>query len=208
MRVPRLHLVTDPEVCPFDRLLALLPALVAAGVDGVHLRAPDRAAAELLAVAQVARRVVVPPAVLLVNDRIDVALLSEADGVQLPERGLPPEGARCLLGRGRFIGCSVHSVPAAERAAQAGADFLLFGNVFESASKPGRAAAGLEALRAVTRAVPCPVIAIGGITPERVPEVVATGAHGVAVIRGILAAPDPVAAVHAFRAALDRVGAV
>jgi thiamine-phosphate pyrophosphorylase len=208
MRVPRLHLVTDPEVCPFDRLLALLPALVAAGVDGVHLRAPDRAAAELLAVAQVARRVVVPPAVLLVNDRIDAALLSEADGVQLPERGLPPEGARRLLGRGRFIGCSVHSVPAAERAAQAGADFLLFGNVFETASKPGRAAAGLEALGAVTRAVPCPVIAIGGITPERVPEVVATGAHGVAVIRGILAAPDPVAAVHAFRAALDRVGAV
>ncbi|MBO9386534.1 MAG: thiamine phosphate synthase, partial [Thermomicrobium sp.] len=96
MRVPRLHLVTDPEVCPFDRLLALLPALVAAGVDGVHLRAPDRAAAELLAVAQAARRVVVPPAVLLVNDRIDVAVLSEADGVQLPERGLPPEGARRL----------------------------------------------------------------------------------------------------------------
>ena len=208
MRVPRLHLVTDPEVCPFDRLLALLPALVAAGVDGVHLRARDRAAAELLAVAQVARRVVVPPAVLLVNDRIDVAVLSEADGVQLPERGLPHEGARRLLGRGRFIGCSVHSVTAAERAAQAGADFLLFGNVFETASKPGRAAAGLEVLRAVTRAVPCPVIAIGGITPERVPEVVATGAHGVAVIRGILAAPDPVAAVHAFRAALDRVGAV
>jgi len=206
MRVPRLHLVTDPEVCPFDRLLALLPALVAAGVDGVHLRAPDRAAAELLVVAQVARRVVVPPAVLLVNDRIDVAVLSEADGVQLPERGLPPEGARRLLGRGRLIGCSVHSVTAAERAAQAG--FLLFGNVFETASKPGRAAAGLKALRAVTRAVPCPVIAIGGITPERVPEVVATGAHGVAVIRGILAAPDPVDAVHAFRAALDRVGAV
>ncbi len=205
MRVPQLHLVTDPEVCPFDRLLDLLPVLVAAGVDAVHLRASDRAAGDLLAVALAARRLVMPPAVLLVNDRIDVALLSEADGVQLPERGLPPEGARRLLGHGRLVGCSVHSVTAAERAAQAGADFLLFGNVFETASKPGRAAAGLQALEAVTRAVPCPVIAIGGITPERVPAVLAAGAHGVAVIRGILAAADQVAAVHAFRAALDRV---
>jgi len=206
MRVPRLHLVTDPEVCPFDRLLALLPDLVAAGVDAVHVRARDRGAGELLAVAQVARRAIVPPAVLLVNDRVDIALLSEADGVQLPERGLPPEDARRLLGRGRLVGCSVHSVSAAERAARAGADFLLFGNVYETASKPGRAAAGLEALQAVARAVPRPVVAIGGITPERVPAVLAAGARGVAVIRGILAAADPVAAVHAFRAALDRVG--
>mgnify|MGYP001501850307 FL=1 len=206
MRVPRLHLVTDPEVCPFDRLLALLPDLVAAGVDAVHVRARDRGAGELLAVAQVARRAIVPPAVLLVNDRVDVALLSEADGVQLPERGLPPEDVRRLLGRGRLVGCSVHSVSAAERAARAGADFLLFGNVYETASKPGRAAAGLEALQAVARAVPRPVVAIGGITPERVPAVLAAGARGVAVIRGILAAADPVAAVHAFRAALDRVG--
>jgi len=206
MRVPQLHLVTDPEVCPFDRLLALLPDLVAAGVDAVHVRARDRDAGELLAVAQVARRAIVPPAVLLVNDRVDVALLSEADGVQLPERGLPPEDARRLLGRGRLVGCSVHSVSAAERAARAGADFLLFGNVYETASKPGRAAAGLEALQAVARAVPRPVVAIGGITPERVPAVLAAGARGVAVIRGILAAADPVAAVHAFRAALDRVG--
>jgi len=206
MRVPQLHLVTDPEVCPFDRLLALLPDLVAAGVDAVHVRARDRGAGELLAVAQVARRAIVPPAVLLVNDRVDVALLSEADGVQLPERGLPPEDVRRLLGRGRLVGCSVHSVSAAERAARAGADFLLFGNVYETASKPGRAAAGLEALQAVARAVPRPVVAIGGITPERVPAVLAAGARGVAVIRGILAAADPVAAVHAFRAALDRVG--
>ncbi|MCX2726463.1 thiamine phosphate synthase [Thermomicrobium sp. 4228-Ro] len=208
MRVPQLHLVTDPDVCPFDRLLALLPDLVAAGVDAVHVRAPDRAAGELLAVAQVARRLIVPPAVLLVNDRVDVALLSEADGVQLPERGLPPEGARRLLGRGRLVGCSVHSVTAAERAAQVGADFLLFGNVYETASKPGRAAAGLAALQAVVRAVSCPVVAIGGITPERVPAVLAAGAHGVAVIRAILAATDPVATVQAFRAALDGVGEV
>jgi len=206
MRIPRLHLVTDPDVCPFDQLLGLLPDLVAAGVDAVHLRARGVPAGELLRVARAVRRLVMPPAVLLVNDRVDVALLCEADGVQLPEAGLPIEGARRLLGRGRLIGRSVHSVAAAERAAAEGADFLVFGNVFETASKPGLPAQGLETLRRIVPAVPCPVIAIGGVTPERVPVVLAAGARGVAVIRGILAAADPVAAVHAFRAALDRVG--
>ncbi len=208
MRIPRLHLVTDPDVCPFDQLLRLLPDLVAAGVDAVHLRARGVPAGELLGVARAVRRLVMPPAVLLVNDRVDVALLCEADGVQLPEAGLPIEEARRLLGRGRLIGRSVHSVAAAERAAAEGADFLVFGNVFETASKPGLPAQGLETLRTIVRAVTCPVIAIGGVTPERVPEVHAAGAHGIAVIRGILGASDPLGAVRAFGAALRGMGGV
>jgi len=205
-RLPRLHLVTDPQVCPFDRLLSLLPALLAAGIEAVHLRASALPAGELLDLARRLRRLIVPPAALIVNDRVDVALLAEADGVQLPERGLPVDAARRLLGGGRWIGRSVHDVEAAREAALTQADYLLYGHVFESASKPGVPARGLTGLRAVAGAVPLPVIAIGGVVPERVAEVVAAGAYGIAVIRGILAAEDPVAAVEAFRRALDEAG--
>ncbi|MCX7623995.1 MAG: thiamine phosphate synthase [Thermomicrobium sp.] len=205
MRVPRLHLVTDPNVCPFDRLLALLPELVAAGLDAVHLRARDVPTGTLLGVARALRRVVVPPAMLFVNDRVDLALLSEADGLHLPELGLPVDEVRRLIGGGRAVGRSVHSVAAAGRAVVERPDFLVYGNVFETASKPGLPARGLDGLRAVVRAVPFPVIAIGGITPERVPAVLAAGAYGVAVIRGILGTSDPVEAVRVFRQALDGV---
>ncbi|MCM8745587.1 thiamine phosphate synthase [Thermomicrobium sp. CFH 73360] len=203
--VPRLHLITDPVVCPFEQLCEWLPRLLQAGVDAVHLRAPGVAAGELLKVAAELRRLIVPPAVLLVNDRLDLALLCQADGVHLPEQGLPVWAARELLGRGRVVGRSVHSVEAARAAAAEGCDYLLYGNVYETASKPGAAARGLDALRAVVHATHVPIVAIGGITPDRVPAVVRMGAHGVAVIRGILAADDPVAAVRAYRRAMDEV---
>ncbi|MFN3337468.1 MAG: thiamine phosphate synthase, partial [Thermomicrobium sp.] len=159
--VPRLHLITDPAVCSFEQLYEWLPRLLQAGIDAVHLRAPGVPAGELLEVAAELRRCIVPPAVLLVNDRLDVALLCQADGVHLPERGLPVRAARELLGGGRLVGRSVHSVEAARAAAREGCDYLLYGNVYETASKPGAAARGLDALREVVHATDVPVIAIG-----------------------------------------------
>lgn len=203
--VPRLHLITDPAVCSFEQLCEWLPRLLQAGVDAVHLRAPGVPAGELLKVAAELRRRIVPPVVLLVNDRLDVALLCQADGVHLPEQGFPVWAARGLLGRGRLIGRSVHSVEAARAAAAEGCDYLIYGNVYETASKPGTAGRGLDALREVVHATHVPVVAIGGITPDCVPAVVRMGAHGVAVIRGILAADDPIAAVRAYRQAMDEV---
>lgn len=208
MQVPRLHLVTDFQVCPFDRFLALLPDLLAAGVEAVQVRARELPSGQLLAVVRALRRVITPPAVLIVNDRLDVALLCEADGVQLPEEGLPVEEARRFLGGGRLLGRSVHSVAAARQAAAAGTDYLVFGHVFETASKPGLQSRGVATLQAVARAVSRPVIAIGGVTPERVPAVRAAGAYGVAVIRGILGASDPAATARAYRQALEGTGGV
>ncbi len=203
--VPRLHLITDLTVCSFARLCELLPKLVHAGVDAIHLRAPGVAAGDLWEMAQALRRRIVPPALFLVNDRLDVALLCQADGVHLPEGGLPVRLVRDHLGEGRVVGRSVHSLETARTAAAEGCDYVIYGNVFETASKPGAAARGLDALREVVNALRIPVIAIGGITPDRVPAVRATGAHGVAVIRGILAADDPAAAARAYRRAMDGV---
>lgn len=203
--VPRLHLISEPSVCSWERLTVLLPALLEAGVEAIHVRSRQAPASELLTVACTFRRLVAPPRILVVNDRVDLAVLSEADGVHLPEHGLRVAMVRRLLGGGRLVGRSVHSVEAAQEAVREGCDYLLFGNVFETDSKPGAPGRGLAELRAVAGAVSVPVIAVGGITPARVAEVLVAGAYGVAVIRGVLGADDPVGAVVAYRQELDEV---
>ncbi len=142
------------------------------------------------------------------NDRVDVALAAEADGAHLGEAGLPvPAARRAVALRERFlIGRSVHSLEGAREAAHAGADYLLFGNVFATASHPGKEPAGTEMLARVAAGVPVPVIAIGGITPENAAECRRAGAAGVAVISAILDVPDPEAAARELRRCLDDAG--
>lgn len=200
--IPRLFLITEPSVQSLADTLTLLPDLVSAGVEAVQLRAKDLSSGELFLRACDFRKLIDPPALFLLNERVDIAVLCEADGVHLPESGLPEAAARRLLGRGRLIGRSVHSIAMAQSAEAEGCDYVIFGNVFETESKLGQKGCGLDALREVVRAVRIPVIAIGGITPERVAPVLSTGAHGVAVIRGVLAAPDPLAAVDNYRRVL------
>jgi len=123
----------------------------------------------------------------IVNDRLDVALAAEADGVHLGQEDLPPERARPLLHPGMLLGISTHSVGEARAAEAAGADYIGFGPVFPTATKAGtRPTVGVDGIRMVKAAVALPVLAIGGITLERVPEVVHAGADGVAVISAIV----------------------
>lgn len=119
---------------------------------------------------------------IVVNDRLDVAIASGAHGVHLRERGIDVANARRISGAGLLIGRSVHSAEAAIHARSA--DYLIAGSVFPTASKPGEAASlGLEGLRDVVRAAgDCAVWAVGGITAERLPEVVRCGARGIAAI--------------------------
>jgi thiamine-phosphate diphosphorylase len=121
------------------------------------------------------------PLPVLVSSRVDLALATGAAGVHLPENDLPVAAARALLGGG-LLGRSVHSVAAARQAAAEGADYLLFGPVFETASHPGRPARGLAALEEVAAAVPVPVLAIGGIDAERARACREAGAAGFAAI--------------------------
>ena len=119
---------------------------------------------------------------VLVSSRCDVALASAAAGVNLPESDISVADARMLLG-GRLIGRSVHSIAGAQLAEHQGADYVIFGPVWESASHPGTAPAGLAALAKVVRSVSIPVLAIGGVTEARAAEALASGAAGYAAIR-------------------------
>jgi thiamine-phosphate pyrophosphorylase len=146
----------------------------------IQLRAPALTAAAL---EQEAMELVASASVpVLVSSRCDVAMASGAAGVNLPERDISVADARTLLGR-RLVGRSVHSIASAQQAEREGADFVIFGPVWRSASHPDDAEpAGLAALERVVRAVGIPVLAIGGVTAERIAECLAAGAAGYGAI--------------------------
>jgi len=165
-----------------------LRRLAAAGVDAVQLREKDLDDADLYALARRACTLLPPPAALLINGRPDVALAAGADGVHLPAAGLPAEAVRRCWGGRLAIGVSTHAPEEVEAARRAGADYVVFGPVYPTPSKARHGApAGLDGLRRAA-AVGIPVLALGGVTAERLPELAAAGAAGAAGIRCFLEA--------------------
>ena len=203
---PCVALITDRTVCGgTERLEWAVEAAVAGGVHLVQLREKDLGAGPLLSLALRLRRITEGKALFFVNDRLDVALACGADGVQLGEESLPVEQARSLLaGRALLIGRSVHDLTGARLAAEAGADFLQIGTIFESASHPGQRPVGVEMVHAIASAVNVPVLGVGGITAGNATEVMEAGAIGVAVIREVLAASSPYQAALRLRQAVDQ----
>jgi thiamine-phosphate pyrophosphorylase len=194
---PRLVLVTDRHAAAGRDLVAVVAAALDAGLPAVQLREKDLPGRPLLALAEELRAVTARTgALLFVNDRIDVALAAGADGVHLGGGSVPAAVARRLLGERALIGVSTHS----PGEAPPDADFAFFGPVWETPSKTGTQ--GEARLAEAVRAASIPVLAIGGVTAARIPAVRAAGAHGVAVIRAILAAPDAAAATRELMAAL------
>ncbi len=159
-------------------VLSLLPA----GAAIVQLRDRCAGGRALLALAESLRTLTAElGALLVINDRADVALAAGADGLQLPERGLPVAQARGLVGPRILLGRSIHDPDGARRAATDGADYLVAAPVFEV---PGKGEPlGLEGLRTICCASPLPTFALGGVTPERVRGCLDAGAHGVARLR-------------------------
>lgn len=184
--------------------LELVAAFVRGGAAVVQLRLKQAGAGELLKVAREARKLCAGRSLLLVNDRPDVARLAEADGVHLGQEDLPWQAARAILGPGALIGVSTHSD--AEIDGGQGADYIGFGPVFATASKPGsplpppHGPAGLS--RAVRRSH-LPVVAIGGITVRNAAEVARAGARCAAAIASLCNAADPEQAVIDLRRAFD-----
>jgi thiamine-phosphate diphosphorylase len=177
---------TDPDV-EAGRLAPLADRLVLAGLAGVDLlqiREPDLSAVETIDVVRGVRaRLGDVPARLVVNDRVDVALAADADGVHLKSDSIPTALVRRHVPAAFLVGRSVHALDEARAAADEGADYVIFGTVFPSGSKPhGHRTAGLEALAAVSRAVAIPVLAIGGISLNTVATAAEAGAGGVAAI--------------------------
>lgn len=204
--VPVLHVVTDDDVLARPDVRALATTILKAGGSrtALHVRGP-RTNARLLHELVAELRPVASScgAGLVVNDRVDVALAAGVRRVHLGERSLPLDAARSVLGEGAKIGLSTHDVPAVARAAREGANWVFVGTIFPTASHPGRAGLGCGALEAaVSVAAGVPVVAIGGITPERVADVGSAGARSVAVLRGVWASPDPGEAVNRYLEAL------
>lgn len=185
------HLVTDRQLREDDRLVAAVSAAVDAGVVAVHLRERDPPSGTLFELARSLREVTRGRALLIVNDRADIAVAVAADGVQLGERSLPVAAAHSVVRAGMLVGRSVHSVEAAAMARDAGADFLVVGTIFPSRSHPGQETAGVELIREVRAVFGGPLIGIGGVTEVTAAEVIAAGADGVAVISAILATDRP-----------------
>ena len=189
----RLCLVTDRTHTRGRDLVTVVAECLAAGLSAVQVREKDLGAGELATLCRRLRPLTLDAeALLIVNDRVDVALAVGADAVQRTSTSLSVRDMIAVADKRLQIGASVHSLQEAIDAEREGADWAVFGPVYDTPSKRAYGPAqGLARLEAVARAVGVPVIAIGGITPERVKAVRAAGAAGVAVISAILEADSP-----------------
>lgn len=187
---------------PLDEVVA---ACVRAGATAIQLRDKSATAGALLSAARGLRAITTAARVpLIVNDRLDVALAADADGVHLGPDDLPVSAARALAPPPFLIGYSTDDPSEARRAAADGADYLGVGAVFRTRSKPGLAdeAIGPERVRAVLRASGLPCLGIGGVTSDNAASVLATRA-GIAVLSAVMSSPDPAAVVRRLAAAAD-----
>ncbi|AZH29782.1 MULTISPECIES: thiamine phosphate synthase [Paenibacillus] len=171
----------------------------------VHARSKQKGASALLSLTRSMIKQEVPLRQIVVNDRVDVALLTSAGAVQLPANGLSVVDAKSLLSEGTRCGVSVHSLEEVQTAEQAGADYVLFGHVYETHCKAGLVPRGIAQLERICRLSDIPVIALGGIQPHHVPELYHAGASGIAVMSGIWQAKSPVAAAMEYRRMVDLV---
>lgn len=183
------YAIVDPYAGHEPVQLAKL--LLGGGAEVLQLRLKQASGREFLAKArQIASLCRGCGALFIVNDRADVALLAGADGVHLGQEDLPLEAARKLLGSSRLVGISTHSIQQAVEAERDGADYIGFGPLFAGGARNTATGQGLDLLRQVRASVKLPIVAIGAITEERLPEVLAAGADAAAIISDVVTAPD------------------
>ena len=176
---------------------------VAGGVTMVHLREYEAPAGEVLALARSLKTITRGKALLIVNDRADICQAAEIDGVQVPEDGLPTRVARSLIGRYGVMGRNVQNAESAQAAGTDGADYVLAGPIFKGKSKSDAKPAGTGLISEISSGSSVPVLAVGGLTAEKVPEIIEAGAAGIAVVSAIADAEEPKAAAEALTTALN-----
>jgi len=187
-----LYAIIDAEAARPRTCLELAAAILAGGCRVLQLRMKDRPGSEMLDVARAMRALATPPSTLfIVNDRVDVAAAVGADGVHLGAEDMPVAAARSLVGPHLIIGRSTHSLEEARAARVSGADYVGFGPIFPTATKPLPCSPrGIDALREVCNALPIPVVAIGGITEATAGAARQAGAAAVAMIHALADADD------------------
>ena len=194
--IPRLYAIIDPAQTGGLSPVDIADVLLAAGVRLVQYRDKRSTSRELFEIGgEIAERVRRATGVFIVNDRADVALALDADGVHVGQEDLPVELARRVLEsggqEGKLVGCSTHGLDQVREADESSADYIAFGPIFATRSKEQPdPVAGLDGLREARQATRKPLVAIGGITVENAGAVLEAGADSVAVIRGLLEHPD------------------
>lgn len=185
-----LYAIVDTSFLSLDSIYDTAMTIIDSGARILQLRAKDIPAKTVFQIASRIARAVPDDRLFIINDRVDIAMVSGAGGVHLGQDDIPCSMARRLLGSGSIIGISTHSIEDALEAERNGADYISFGPVFHTSTKDAGEAKGLETLKEVRHAVRIPVIAIGGIDEDNLPDVLATGIHGVAMISHILTSED------------------
>lgn len=188
-----LYLITDRHQTGGRSLTDVVRQSLEGGVRAVQLREKDLSGASLYRLAAELRRLTSEfDARLIINDRLDIALAAEADGVHIGVNSLPVAAVRRVLGKGKFIGYSAHAIDEALRAQADGADFVTFGPVYPTPSKAEYGdPCGVKKLADVAFALKIPVIGLGGITEANITAALSANIQGIAVISAILAAADP-----------------
>ena len=192
--LPRLYLISDRRQIPAGKdLLGMTAELLQTGIRMFQLREKDLPAAQLYPLALKLRQLTRQHNCLfLINDRIDLALAADADGVQLGNHSVPTAVARQLLGPDKLLGVSTHHPDEISSAATAGADFVTYGPIYPTPSKAAYGdPVGLDSLYSACHAAPLPVFALGGIKPGNIKQTLQAGAHGTAMISALLASPSP-----------------
>ncbi|WP_335869097.1 thiamine phosphate synthase [Bacillus sp. 2205SS5-2] len=172
-------------------------------VEAIHIREKTWTAKEMLSVIDLLLEEGIPANKIILNDRVDLCYMKKLGGVQLAHHSVDVSLVKKWFPQ-MEVGCSVHSIQDAKHSYQKGADYLLYGNIFKTASKPGKPGVGLISLKSIVQSVPIPVLAIGGIQPDHVQDVLRTGAKGVAVLSGIYQAKSPSIAAKLFQEAIRK----
>ena len=198
------YVITDRRLAGDRSILDVVRAAIRGGATVIQLREKEATTREMVelgqALLQITREAGVP---LIVNDRVDVALAIDADGVHVGQDDMPAAIARRLIGPDKILGVSAETVEEALAAQRDGADYLGVGDIYGTTTKPDAGPPiGLEGLRRIVEAVTIPCVGIGGITPENAAAVVKAGAAGVAVVSAVMAAPDPEEAARRLRDAV------
>ena len=205
-KIGKLHILTDTVLQSRFSHMEITRLAIAGGADTIQYRQKSGSTREMIEIARNMKRLCSEAGVtFIVNDRLDVAIAAEADGVHLGQDDFPIPMARELLGEGRIIGGSAATLDEARKCLSEGADYVGFGPVYPTSSKDDAGpVSGIDILKQVVEIIPLPIIAIGGVGAENIPDVMRAGAHGIAVISAVCCQDDPEEATRALYQALNK----
>ena len=199
-----IYLVTDRDALKGKEITSVVSKSLDAGADIVQFRDKTATDEEFLEAAKKIRSLAKDKgALFIINDRVDMALALDSDGIHLGQDDMPVEAARKILGKKKIIGLSTHSVSQIDGALKKDVDYISVGPVYSTPTKPDYAPVGLDLIRTASRKLKIPFVAIGGIDESNIKEVTAAGAKRIAVVRAVLSSNDPLEATKTLRMLLS-----